>query len=65
MRHDTEKELKAINELHNVLKLYTNFFSPCMKLIEKTRIGSKVIMKYDKPKTPYRRIMESDKISAR
>ena len=32
-----------------------------MKLIEKTRIGSKVIKRYDKPKTPYRRIMEENK----
>ena len=28
-----------------------------MKLIEKTRIGSKVIKKYDKPLTPYRRVL--------
>jgi hypothetical protein len=30
-----------------------------MKLIEKTRIGSKVTKKYDKPKTPYQRILTS------
>ena len=62
LRYDTEKELKVMNELYNVLRLYTNFFLPSMKLMEKTRIGSKVIKKYDKPKTPYRRVMESDKV---
>ena len=49
-----------MNELYDVLRLYTNFFLPSMKLIEKTRIGSKVIKRYDIPKTPYRRIMEED-----
>ena len=34
-----------------------------MKLIEKIRVGSKVTKRYSKPKTPYRRIMESDKVS--
>ncbi len=34
-----------------------------MKLIEKTRIGSKVRKKYDTAKTPYRRVLESDTVS--
>ena len=43
LRYDTEKELKTLNELYKVLRLYTNFFQPVMKLTKKTRIGSKVI----------------------
>jgi hypothetical protein len=31
-----------------------------MKLIEKTRIGSRVRKRYDKPKTPYQRVLESE-----
>ena len=58
-RYDTPGELQALNELYAVLRLYTNFFQPSMKLIEKTRIGSKVRKKYDKAKTPYRRVLES------
>jgi len=58
-RYDTPGELQALNELYAVLRLYTNFFQPSMKLIEKTRIGSKVCKKYDKAKTPYRRVLES------
>jgi hypothetical protein len=57
LRYDTEEELSTLNELYRRLRLYTNFFQPTMKLIEKTRIGSKVIKKYDKPLTPYRRVL--------
>ena len=35
-----------------------------MKLIEKKRITSKTIKRYDSPKTPYQRIMESPHITA-
>lgn len=62
LRYDTEKELKIMNGKYNVLRVYTNFFLPSMKLIEKTRVGSKVTKRYDRPKIPYQRIMESDKI---
>jgi len=58
-RYDTPQELEALNELYAVLRLYTNYFQPSMKLIEKTRIGSKVRKKYDQAKTPYRRVLES------
>jgi len=57
LRYDSEEELFTLNELYRRLRLYTNFFQPTMKLIEKTRIGSKVIKKYDKPLTPYRRVL--------
>ncbi len=63
LRYDTDKELNTINTLYEVLRLYTNFFQPSMKLIEKTRVGSKVTKRYDKPMTPYRRIIQSDNIS--
>ncbi|MFU2158921.1 integrase catalytic domain-containing protein [Caldisericum sp. AR60] len=63
VRYDTDGELKIMDKLYSVLRLYTNFFLPSMKLREKTRIGSKVMKKYDKPKTPYERILESEKVS--
>jgi len=62
-RYDTPSELEALNELYAVLRLYTNFFQPSMKLIEKTRNGSKVRKKYDKAKTPYRRVLESTTVT--
>ena len=36
-----------------------NFFLPTFKLKEKLRIGSKIKKKYDEPKTPYKRVIES------
>ena len=63
LRYDTEEEMRIMNELYKVLRLYTNFFQPSMKLKEKTRIGSKVLKKYDKPRAPYRRIIDSDAVS--
>lgn len=63
LRYDTPKEMEIMNELYRVLRLYTNFFLPSMKLKEKTRIGSRLIKKHDIPKTPYRRIIESPDIS--
>lgn len=57
-RYDTPEELRILTELYRSLRLYTNLFQPVMKLIEKTRIGSKVIKKYDEPKTPYSRVLD-------
>lgn len=62
-RYDTEEELKTLKELYGYLRLYINFFQPVMKQISKTRIGSKVVKKYDKPKTPYYRVLQSPHIS--
>ncbi len=61
-RYDTEEELKVVNELYQYLRLYTNFFQPTMKLIEKTRIGSKVIKKHDRATTPYQRVLNCPEI---
>ena len=43
--------------------LYQNHFCPSMKLLEKQRINSKYKKKYDEPKTPYQRVMESEFIT--
>jgi hypothetical protein len=59
LRYDTEKELKMLNELYYYLRQYTNFFQPTMKLVEKKRVGSKVKKRYDEPKTPFKRVLES------
>lgn len=62
-RYDTQKQLKIINQVCNLVSLYHNFFQPVLKLKEKIRIGSKVRRKYDKAKTPYQRVLESEDIS--
>jgi hypothetical protein len=63
LRYDTKEELLAINEMYCHLRLYTNFFQPTMKLTEKTRSGSKVTKKYDKPLTPFRRVLACPDVS--
>jgi hypothetical protein len=63
MRYDTDEELAILNELYDVLRLYGNFFLPQAKLIEKTRDGSKVTRRYDEPRTPYRRLLDSPDVA--
>lgn len=63
-RFDTNEHLKMINDLYdNELRLYINFFQPSMKMIKKTRIGSKYKRKYEGAKTPFQRILESPEVS--
>lgn len=63
-RLDNESIVNPMNELYaNEWSLYNNFFSPSQKLIEKIKINSKYKRKYDIPKTPYFRIMQSEFVS--
>ena len=62
LRYDTEGELEIINRLQGYLRLYTNHFQPVMKIIEKTRVGSKVKKKYDRPRTPCQRVLDSSDV---
>jgi len=57
LRHDTDEELDLLNELYMYLGCYANYFQPVVKLVSKTRDGSRVIKKYDKALTPYRRVL--------
>jgi len=51
---------KFMNEIYvDYLGPLKNFYTPCLKLKSKERIGSKIKKKYDKPKTPYQRLLES------
>jgi hypothetical protein len=40
-----------------------NFFLPTFKLKEKVRIGARIVKKFDAPKTPYDRLMQSEHLS--
>lgn len=57
LRYEAERQLTLLNRLYVVLRPYTNFFQPVVKLIEKTRIGSRVRKRYDPARTPYRRLL--------
>jgi hypothetical protein len=63
-RFDKLEIVGLMNDLYSSeWYLYFNFFMPYFKLICKKREGAKTIKKYDKPKTPYQRIMESKYIN--
>ena len=64
-RYDTEEELSLLNELYIYLGHYTNYFQPVVKLASKTRVDSKVTKKYDKARTPFRRVLESKYINGK
>jgi len=62
-RLDSPQVVPLLNDLYRKeWRLFHNFFLPSVKLIDKERIGSKTLKRYDPPKTPYQRIMESDHI---
>jgi len=59
-RFDNIKIVDLLNDLYTTeWRLLFNFFMPSVKIIEKTRRGSKIIKKHDAPKTPYQRLLES------
>lgn len=64
VRYDTKREQEIITRLYSIhLNLYKNFFQPVMMLKEKERIGGHVRRRYDTPKTPYQRVLESQRVS--
>ena len=63
LRYDTDRELAALNAIYRPLCLLVNFFYPSVKLVKKTRTGSKVRRIYDDPQTPYHRMLASESVS--
>jgi hypothetical protein len=59
LRYDDAEELRLLNQIYEQLRLLINFFYPSMKLREKIRIGARVKKRYDVPKTPYQRVLDS------
>lgn len=62
-RYETQEELEVLNDLYlKELRLFKNFFQPQIKLILKERVGGKIRRRYDAPKTPYHRLLESKEV---
>jgi Integrase core domain len=61
-RFDTTSELRLLNEIYAVLRLYKNFFLPNIRLQSKTRAEGRIQRIYEPPCTPYQRLMESNQI---
>ena len=56
-RIDTKEAITVMNRLYDKLELYINHFVASRKCIEKVRIGSKCRKRYDKGKTPFKRLL--------
>jgi hypothetical protein len=54
---------EALGALHDVARLYVNFFQPSFKLKSKVRVGAKVTKTYHVPATPYERLLASDRVT--
>lgn len=61
-RYDTAQQCQLLNDLYRLLRDYNNCFMPSMKLVEKVRDGAKVRKRYDKPQTPFQRVLQSPTI---
>jgi hypothetical protein len=57
-RYDTTGELDLLNQIWALQRLLTNDFAPQQKLVSKTHIRTKIIKKYDAPKTPFQRVLD-------
>lgn len=61
--YDRVDNKHLVNLMNEIYKTYwnplLNYFTPSLKLVEKTRIGGRIKKKHDKPQTPYQRLMAS------
>ena len=58
-RYSTRSAFAALQAVLELLRLYVNFFQPIRKLLSKERHGARVIKRYDRAQTPYRRVLAS------
>lgn len=56
VRYDSAAALKALNALYADLRLWQNLWLPSVKLVKKTRVGSRVRRQYGPPQTPFERV---------
>jgi hypothetical protein len=62
-RFDTASERAALTHVYRSLCPLLNYFLPTIKLINKSRVGSKVRKIYDTPMSPYHRLLLSADLS--
>ena len=57
------REIELMNEIYALANDLKNFYVPCLKLKKKERVRSKIKKKYDPPKTPYQRLLDSKQLT--
>jgi hypothetical protein len=60
-RYDSPAAVDTLNALYAEVRLLQNLFLPSVKLVEKTRVGSRLRRKYDTPQTPLDRLVSGHK----
>jgi hypothetical protein len=58
-RYASKAAFECLGRVYDLVRLYTNFFQPTMKLVSKTRHGAKVHKVYDTAQTPYQRLVQA------
>jgi hypothetical protein len=62
-RYDTRTQVAQLNAFYEVHRLFFNHFIPLTKLLKTERHGSRSKKIYDKPKTPYQRVLDAPEVS--
>ncbi|HLE81553.1 MAG TPA: transposase family protein [Dehalococcoidia bacterium] len=58
-RYSSQVAYQVLHQLYALLRLQLNFFRPISKLVSKERQGARVRKQYDRPRTPYQRLLDS------
>lgn len=58
-RYDSPKALALMNSLYADLRIQQNIFQASMKLLKKIHKGSRLIRRYDRPRSALQRVIES------
>lgn len=62
-RLNSKEAQRLLQQLYSLLRLQLNFLRPVRKLVSKQRLGARVVKRYDRPRTPYQRLLESGCLS--
>lgn len=57
-RIETQEQMAIAKEILKLAEIFINFFQSSAKLLSKERIGTHVTKHYDKPLTPYKRLLQ-------
>jgi hypothetical protein len=63
-RYESEDACRVLNALYLVLRDYTNFFLPSLKLKEKTRDGAHISRHYYPARTAYQQLLQSPDVDS-
>jgi hypothetical protein len=63
-RFSSRAAFAVFQRLYRLLPLQLNFFRPVRKLLSKQRLGARVRKRYDRPQTPYQRLLATGIVPA-